>query len=175
MFEIKEVLLTKEQIHTRVKELGRQIEADYKGKTPFMVCILKGSIVFFADLIREINLNLSIDTMVVSSYGESTTSSGAIKIVKDLDESLIEQDVIVVEDIVDTGTTMFNLKKQFEKRGINSFKVVTLLDKPSRRRFDFEPDYIGFTIPDKFIVGYGLDFAEQYRNLPDICILDNLE
>lgn len=175
MFNIQEIMLTRQQIQARVAELGKQIETDYEGKSPLMICILKGSIIFFADLIRQINLNLTIDTMIVSSYGDSMTTSGVLNIVKDLSESLVEQDVIVVEDIIDTGTTMTNLKKHFEKHGINSFKVVSLLDKPSRRRSNFKADYIGFEIPDKFIVGYGLDFAEEYRNLPDICILNNLE
>lgn len=175
MFKIKEILLSKEQIAQRVSELAAQLEHDYEGRAPMMICILKGSLVFFADLIRNINLPLTVDTMAVSSYGGGTNSSGVLKINKDIGESIVGQDIIIVEDIIDTGLTMSSLVAHLSKQNLASIRVVTLLDKPSRRNINFKADYIGFSIPDKFIVGYGLDFAESYRNLPDICILDSLE
>ena len=135
------------------------------------ICILRGSIVFFADLIRHVDLPLDIDCMAVSSYGKGTETSGMIKMEKDLREDIKGRDVIIVEDIVDTGRTLFYLKADLEKRGVNSVKLVTLLDKPSRRQTEIEADYACFTIPDAFVVGYGLDFNEKYRNLPDIGVL----
>ena len=165
------VMLTAEEISEGVKKLGAQLTKDYAGKKPLFVCILRGSIVFFADLIRCVDLPLDIDSMAVSSYGSGTETSGMIKMEKDLREEVTGRDVIIVEDIVDTGRTLFYLKADLEKRGANSIKLVTLLDKPSRRQIEMKADYVCFTIPDAFVVGYGLDYNEKYRNLPDIGVL----
>ena len=165
------ILYTKEQLAEAVKKLGQQITKDYEGKKPVMICILKGASVFFVDLIREIDLPLEIDFMVVSSYGASTKSSGEVKMVKDLDRSINGRDVIVVEDIVDSGMTLSFLKRTLLGRGASSLRIATLLDKPARRRVELTVDYSCFDIPDAFVVGYGLDYNETYRNLPDIGIL----
>ena len=165
------ILYTKEQLAEAVAKLGKQITADYQGKQPVMICILKGASVFFCDLIRQIDLPLEIDFMVVSSYGASTKTSGEVKLVKDLDRSVQGRDVIVVEDIVDSGMTLSFLKKNLLHRGAASLRIATLLDKPARRRVELETDYSCFEIPDAFVVGYGLDYNETYRNLPDIGIL----
>ena len=165
------ILYTKEQLAEAVKKLGQQITKDYEGKKPVMICILKGASVFFVDLIREIDLPLEIDFMVVSSYGASTKSSGEVKMVKDLDRSINGRDVIVVEDIVDSGMTLSFLKRTLLGRGANSLRIATLMDKPARRRVELTVDYSCFEIPDDFVVGYGLDYNETYRNLPDIGIL----
>ena len=165
------ILYTKEQLAEAVAKLGKQITADYQGKQPVMICILKGASVFFCDLIRQIDLPLEIDFMVVSSYGASTKTSGEVKLVKDLDRSVQGRDVIVVEDIVDSGMTLSFLKKNLLNRGAASLRIATLLDKPARRRVELETDYSCFEIPDAFVVGYGLDYNETYRNLPDIGIL----
>lgn len=165
------ILYTKEQLAEAVKKLGRQITKDYEGKKPVMICILKGASVFFVDLIREIDLPLEIDFMVVSSYGASTQSSGEVKMVKDLDRSINGRDVIVVEDIVDSGMTLSFLKRTLLGRGANSLRIATLMDKPARRRVELTVDYSCFEIPDAFVVGYGLDYNETYRNLPDVGIL----
>ena len=165
------ILYTKEQLAEAVKKLGQQITKDYEGKKPVMICILKGASVFFVDLIREINLPIEIDFMVVSSYGASTQSSGEVKMVKDLDRSINGRDVIVVEDIVDSGMTLSFLKRTLLGRGANSLRIATLMDKPARRRVELTVDYSCFEIPDAFVVGYGLDYNETYRNLPDVGIL----
>ena len=165
------LLYTKEQLAEAVAKLGRQITEDYAGKKPVMICILKGASVFFCDLIRQIDLPLEIDFMVVSSYGASTKTSGEVKLVKDLDRSVQGRDVILVEDIVDSGMTLSFLKKTLIGRGANSLRIATLLDKPARRRVDLTADYSCYEIPDAFVVGYGLDYNETYRNLPDIGIL----
>lgn len=165
------VLLKEDEIKAAVKKLGEQLKKEYEGKNPLLICILRGSIVFFADLIRCIDLPLQIDSMAVSSYGSGTETSGMIKMEKDLRDDVRGRDVIIVEDIVDTGRTLFYLKEDLKKRGVNSVKLVTLLDKPSRRQTEIEADYACFTIPDAFVVGYGLDYNEKYRNLPDIGIL----
>ena len=165
------ILYTKEQLAEAVKKLGQQITKDYEGKKPVMICILKGASVFFVDLIREIDLPLEIDFMVVSSYGASTQSSGEVKMVKDLDRSINGRDVIVVEDIVDSGMTLNFLKRTLLGRGANSLRIATLMDKPARRRVELTVDYSCFEIPDAFVVGYGLDYNETYRNLPDVGIL----
>jgi hypoxanthine phosphoribosyltransferase len=169
--DLESLLYTKEQLAEAVKKLGQQITKDYEGKKPVMICILKGASVFFVDLIREIDLPLEIDFMVVSSYGASTKSSGEVRLVKDLDRSVQGRDVILVEDIVDSGMTLSFLKKTMLGRGAASLKIATLLDKPARRRVELEADYSCFDIPDAFVVGYGLDYNETYRNLPDIGIL----
>ena len=169
--DLDEILYTKEQLAEAVKKLGQQITKDYEGKKPVMICILKGASVFFVDLIREVDLPLEIDFMAVSSYGASTQSSGEVKMIKDLDRSINGRDVIVVEDIVDSGMTLSFLKRTLLGRGANSLRIATLLDKPARRRVELEVDYSCFEIPDAFVVGYGLDYNETYRNLPDIGVL----
>ena len=165
------LLLTREEIAARVKEMGAQITKDFQGKELTVICILKGAAVFFVDLIREIDLPMTMDFMAISSYGSATKSSGVVRILKDLDKPINGRDVLVVEDIVDSGMTLSFLKENLLSRGAASLKIVTLLDKPERRRVPLEVDYFGFTIPDAFVVGYGLDYDEHYRNLPDIGVL----
>lgn len=165
------ILLTAEEIAKGVKELGERLTQDYQDKNPLFICILRGSIVFFADLIRHVDLPLQIDAMAVSSYGSGTETSGMIKMEKDLREDIKDRHVIIVEDIVDTGRTLSYLKGDLVARGAASVKLVTLLDKPSRRQININADYACFTIPDAFVVGYGLDYDEKYRNLPDIGVL----
>ena len=169
--DLESILYTKEELAEAGKKLGQRITQDYQGKEPVLSCILKGASVFFVDLIREIDLPLEIDFMVVSSYGASTKSSGEVKLVKDLDRSINGRDVIVVEDIVDSGMTLSFLKRTLLGRGAESLRIATLLDKPARRRVELTVDYSCFEIPDAFVVGYGLDYDEVYRNLPDIGIL----
>ena len=169
--DIQEILVRKEEISNAVKMLGEMITNDYQGKNPIMVCILKGASVFYVDLIREIDLPVTMDFMMVSSYGHGTQSTGNVMIRKDLDIDVHGRDVILVEDIVDTGVTLSFLSKIFDQRGAASVKIATLLDKPARRKVELKADYFCFTIPDAFVVGYGLDYAEKYRNLPDIGIL----
>ena len=169
--DLDSILYTKEELAEAVVKLGRRITEDYQGKKPVMVCILKGASIFFCDLIRQIDLPLEIDFMVVSSYGASTKTSGEVKLVKDLDRSVRDRDVILVEDIVDSGMTLSFLKKTLLGRGAASLRIATLLDKPARRRVELEADYSCFNIPDAFVVGYGLDYDEVYRNLPDVGIL----
>jgi len=165
------VLISEEEIKSKVKELGSIITRDYADKKLLLVAILKGSVIFLADLMREIDLDLSIDFMIVSSYGNGTESHGNIKIVKDLDQDLSDYDMLIVEDILDTGHTLSELSSIFKIRNVRSIKICTLLDKPSRRVADITADYTGFTVENKFIVGYGLDYSEKYRNLPYIGIL----
>ena len=166
------VYISEEDIKNKIKQLGAQITKDYEGKTPILVSVLKGSFVFMADLARAIDLNCPVDFMVVSSYGSGTATSGSVKIIKDLQVDIAGKDIIIIEDILDSGVTLSNLRKMLGERGANSIKICTLLDKPARRVADVTPDYKGFTIDDKFIVGYGLDYAEMYRNLPFIGVLD---
>jgi hypoxanthine phosphoribosyltransferase len=165
------VLLDRQTIQSRVRELGARIARDYRGKTPHLVCILKGASLFHADLIRVIDLELSYDFVAVSSYCKQTKSSGEVRILKDLDESIEGKDVLLVEDIVDTGLTLHYLLQNLKSRGPASLRTVALLNKPSRREIDVLVEYVGFDISDKFVVGYGLDFDQRYRNLPDIRIL----
>jgi len=167
----EELLLTRDQIAQRVREMGRQITEDFAGKDMVVICILKGAAVFFVDLIREIDLPMSMDFMAISSYGSATKSSGVVRILKDLDKPINGKDVLVVEDIVDSGMTLSFLRENLLSRGAKSLKICTLLDKPDRRRVPLHVDYFGFVIPDEFVVGYGLDYAEKYRNLPDIGVL----
>ena len=167
----EELLLTREQIAQRVAELGAQITRDYQGKDLMVICILKGAVVFFVDLIREIQLPMSMDFMAISSYGNSTKSSGVVRILKDLDKPVEGKDILIVEDIVDSGMTLSFLRDNLSSRGAASLRIATLLDKPDRRRVSLSVDYCGFVIPDAFVVGYGLDYAEKYRNLPEIGIL----
>ena len=166
-----EVLLDAATIRMRVQELGALITKDYRGKNPHLIGILKGASVFHADLVRAIDLVVSVDFIAVGSYGTSTKSSGEVRILKDLDESVEGKDVLLVEDILDTGLTLSYLLQILESRGPRSLKVVALLNKPSRRIIEVPAEYIGFEIPDHFVVGYGLDFNQRYRNLPDITVL----
>ncbi len=168
---IKEILISENMIKGKTKELGEALSKEYKGRTPLMIGILKGAILFMSDLIRNMDINVEIDFMAVSSYGASTQSSGVVRILKDLDSTIENKDVIIVEDIIDSGLTLSYLMDLFKRRNVNSIKVVTLLDKPHNRTVDFKPDYIGFTVPDKFVVGYGLDYKELYRNLPYVGVL----
>lgn len=170
--DLSRILVTKEEIAEKVCETGKRITSDYAGKAPVMVCILKGASVFFTDLLREIDLPVTIDFMSISSYGSATKSSGVVRVMKDLDRDILGKDVIIVEDIVDSGVTLNYLKTMLAGRGANSIRIVTLLDKPARRRVkDLVVDYSCFNIPDEFVVGYGLDYDEKYRNIPDIGVL----
>ena len=167
------VMLTEEEIDTKIREIAAQITKDYAGKEVHLVCILKGSIFFTCELAKRIDLPVTLDFMSVSSYGDGTESSGRVKIVKDLDENIEGKDVIVVEDIVDTGRTLSHLMEVLRVRKPATLKLCTLLDKPSRRVVEVDVNYTGFAIPDQFVVGYGLDFAQQYRNLPYIGVVEN--
>ena len=169
--DILKILLTEEEIKAKVRELGAQITRDYEGKNPVFLGVLKGCYVFMADLVRSIDLHCSMDFMAVSSYGGGTSTTGAVRITKDLSRDILGKDVIIVEDILDSGVTLSYLKKYLENRKPASIRIVTLLDKPARRRADVTADYCGFTVPDEFVVGYGLDYAEDYRNLPYIGVL----
>lgn len=168
---IKEVLVTEEEIQLKVKELGERITSDYKGKNLMLVGILKGAAIFLSDLARNIKMPVLIDFMAVSSYGTSSESTGVVRIIKDLESSVDDKDVLIVEDIIDTGLTLSYLTDNLKKRGAKSVKIVTLLDKPERRRVEVPVDYVGFVIPDEFVIGYGIDYAEKYRNLPFVASL----
>ena len=163
-----DVMISEEEIANKVKELAKQIEKDYEGEQLLVVGILKGASVFVSDLIRKIDLDVNIDFMSVSSYGNGTESSGTVRILKDLDVDIAGKNVLIVEDIIDSGLTLSNLVKELKKRNPKSLKLCTLLDKPQRRTSNIPVDYVGFVIEDKFIVGYGIDWAEKYRNLPYI-------
>ncbi len=164
----QEVLISADEIAAKVKELGKKITEDYKGKSVLLIGILKGSVPFMADLMREIDLDVTLEFMCVSSYGSSTKSSGVVRIVKDLDVPIEGRDVIIVEDIIDTGLTLDYLKGYLNGKHPASLKICAFLDKPSRRKVQIEGDYIGFTVEDKYIVGYGLDMDQHYRQLPYI-------
>lgn len=169
--DILRVLLDEEEIRAKVKELGEAITRDYRGKNLLLVTVLKGAAVFLADLMRRIDIPAEIDFMVVSSYGSGVKSSGVVKIVKDLDIALADKDILIVEDILDSGMTLSYIKELLQSRAPKSIRIVTLLDKPDRRKVELQADYSGFTVPDEFVVGYGLDYDEKYRNLPYIGIL----
>ena len=169
--DLSKVLVTREEIAESVEKLGRQITRDYAGKEPVLICILKGASVFFTDLIREIDLPVTTEFMAISSYGGGTKSSGIVKIVKDLDRDISGRDVLIVEDIVDSGRTLAHLCQVLATRKAASINIATFLDKPARRVVPLEVKYHCFNIPDAFVVGYGLDYDEKYRNLPDIGIL----
>lgn len=169
--DVKEVLFSEKELAEKVKELGEKISKDYSGEDLTVVGILKGSNIFMGDLIRKIDIPLSIDFMVVSSYGQSTESSGVVRVLKDLEHSIEGKSILIVEDIIDTGLTLDYLKENLLRRKPKSLKICTLLDKPARRKVDLKIDYTGFEIPDEFIVGYGIDYAEKYRNLPYVAIL----
>lgn len=171
MEDIDHILISKEEIEQAVKRIGEKINADYHGKEPVFICILKGASVFFTDLIRQVQLPIAIDFMAISSYGKSTKTSGVVRILKDLDHDIQGKDVIVVEDIVDSGLTLTYIKKTLTQRGASSIRIATLLDKPERRQTELSVDYKGFVIPNEFVVGYGLDYNELYRNLPEIGVL----
>jgi hypoxanthine phosphoribosyltransferase len=169
--DVEEILLSGEEVQARVAELGAQLAADYDGREPVLVSVLKGSIIFLADLVRAMPIPLSIDLMEVSSYGTSTESSGQVRILKDLSTSIEGREVIVVEDIIDTGLTLNYLLRYLHDKGPASISICCLLDKPARRLAPIEIDYRGFTIADRFVIGYGLDYGERYRNLPYIGVL----
>ena len=171
MAETISVLLSEEEVDKRIKEMAEQITKDYEGKNVHLICILKGSVFFTCELAKRIEVPVSMDFMSVSSYGADTKSSGIIKIVKDLDESITGKDVLVIEDIIDSGRTLSYLLSMLKDRKPNSLRLCTLLDKPDRRVIDVDVDYTGFQIPDEFVVGYGLDYAQKYRNLPYIGIV----
>jgi len=170
-----EVLITQEALQARIREIGAQIGKDYAGRRPELICVLKGAMVFMSDLMRAIDLPVTIDFIAVSSYGKGMNTSGEVKIVKDLDEPLEGRDILLVEDILDTGLTLNYLMRSFRSRGATSVRIVTLLNKPDRRQAEVDVAYQGFEIPDKFVVGYGLDYAARYRNLPFIAVVSNNE
>jgi len=169
--DMKEILITSEALQDKISELGKAITKDYLDKDLMLVCILKGGVMFMSDLARYIDLPLALDFMAVSSYGASTESSGVVRILKDLESSIEGKDILIVEDIIDTGLTLSYLMENLKARGASSVKICTLLDKPEKRKVNVELSYKGFVIPDEFVVGYGLDYAEKYRNLPYISIL----
>lgn len=168
---VEYIMLTEAQIKKKVKAVAKQLDKLYQGRRPVVVCILKGSVVFFSDLIRNMKTELTIDFMSVSSYGQGTKSTGELKIKKDLSTDIAGRDVLIVEDIIDSGNTLYNLKKILNARAPASVNIVTLLDKPERREVPMEPEYTCFVIEDEFVVGYGLDYAEEYRNLPYVGVL----
>lgn len=172
MAERIRVLLSEEEVDRRIQEIGEQISKDYAGRKVHLVCVLKGGSFFMCELAKRITIPVSLDFMSVSSYGSDTKSSGAVRIIKDLDESLKDKDVIVVEDIVDSGRTLSYLLELLRDRGPASLRLCTLLDKPDRRVIDVNVDYTGFRIPDEFVVGYGLDYDQMYRNLPYIGVVE---
>jgi hypoxanthine phosphoribosyltransferase len=166
-----EPLFSADQIQNRIREIGAEIAADYAGKNPLLLGVLKGACIFMSDLVRAIDIKLGIEFMAISSYGSSTRTSGEVRIVKDLDVPIEGRDILIVEDIIDTGLTLSYLMANLKSRGATSVKLAALLNKQERRLRDVKIDYLGFEIPDEFVVGYGLDFAERYRNLPYIAIL----
>lgn len=168
-------LISSKDMFARIEALGKQISKDYEGREISAICVLKGGIMFMADLVKHIEVPLSMDFMAVSSYGNETSSSGVVKIIKDLDESIEGKDVLIVEDIIDSGRTLSYLYKILEERNPSSIKICTLLDKPERRVVDVAVDYVGFEIPDKFVIGYGLDYMQHYRNLPYIAVVDHID
>ena len=168
---VEYVMLSEEQIVARTKELAVQLDKLYEGRTPVVICVLKGSVLFFSELIRNMKTTLTIDFMSVSSYGSGTTSTGELKVKQDLSTDIKGRDVLIVEDIIDSGNTLYHLKKMLNQRLPSSVNIVTLLDKPERREVPMEPEYTGFVIEDEFVIGYGLDYVEEYRNLPYIGVL----
>jgi hypoxanthine phosphoribosyltransferase len=169
--DIQEILFSEEQIQAKIKELGANISRDYEDRNPLVICVLKGAFIFMADLVKNITVPLEIDFMAVSSYGQSTKSSGVVKIIKDLDVPVEGRNILIVEDIIDSGLTLSYLIDVLERRNALTISVVALFNKPARRTTELEPDYEGYELPDEFVVGYGLDYAEKYRNLPFIGIL----
>jgi hypoxanthine phosphoribosyltransferase len=169
--DIAEILIGTEELQAKVTELGRQISEDYRGRNPLLICLLRGAVVFLSDLIRAADIPLEMDFMAISSYGDSTESSGVVRLMMDLKSNITGRNVLIVEDIVDTGRTLAYILDNLRTRRPADVKVCALLSKPSRREIEVELDYLGFDIPDKFVVGYGLDYAENYRNLPFIGVL----
>ncbi|MBQ5320806.1 MAG: hypoxanthine phosphoribosyltransferase [Oscillospiraceae bacterium] len=169
--DIERVLISEEELKEKVYMLGKQISEDYKGKNLLLVSVLKGSVIFMADLMRAITIPAQIDFMSVSSYGSGVKTSGVVKIIKDLDVSIEEKDILIVEDILDSGKTLYYLRDMLSARKPKSFRICTLLDKPERREADISADYFGFRVPNDFVVGYGLDCDEKYRNLPFVGVL----
>lgn len=169
--DIKEILFSEEQIKEIIDRLGREISKDYKDKNLLLVGILKGSVIFMADLMRSLDIPCSIEFMALSSYGSSTRSSGVVRVLKDLSIDITDYDVLVIEDILDSGNTLSQLKSMLEMRNPKSLRICTFFDKPERRVVDLKADYVGAEIPDEFIVGYGLDYAEKYRNLPYVGVI----
>lgn len=169
--DVKEVLIPSEEIQSKVREMGERITEDYEGEKLLLVGILRGAIVVLGDLMRRIDLPCEIDFMDISSYGTGASSSGVVRILKDLEEDITNRHVLVVEDIIDTGLTLSYLRRSLLARNPASLEIFALLSKPSRRRVDLEVKYLGFEVPDEFVVGYGLDYAGSYRNLPDVCVL----
>ena len=167
-----DVMLDEETVDRRIRELGEEISRDYEGKTVYLICILKGSVYFTYELAKRITVPVVMDFMQCSSYGAATKSSGVVKLSKDLDMAITDQDVIIIEDIIDSGRTLSHLKSLLEQRKPASLRICTLLDKPERRVSDVDVDYVGFQIEDKFVVGYGLDYDQQYRNLPYIGVVE---
>ena len=175
MVETIRELVSEKAVDERIVELGKQISKDYEGKQVHLICVLKGGVFFMCELAKRISVPVSMDFMSVSSYGDDTKSSGVVKIVKDLDEAIEGKDVLIVEDIIDSGRTLYYLIDILKKRNPKSVHLCTLLDKPERRVKDVKVDYVGFNIPDEFVVGYGLDYAQKYRNLPFIGVVEGLE
>ena len=169
--DIKEILYTEEQIQQKVKELGQTLSRDFVERNPIVICVLKGAFIFMSDIVKHLDIPLEVDFMAVSSYGTSTESSGIVKIVKDLDVSVENREVLIVEDIIDSGLTLSYLIDVLNRRKARTVTVATMFDKPGRRTVSLKVDYTGFSLPDEFVVGYGLDYAEKYRNLPYIGIL----
>ena len=169
-----EEMISEEEVNRRIRELGEQITKDYEGRTVRLVCILRGAVFFMCELAKRIELPVRFDFMSVSSYGSGTSSSGIVRIIKDLEDPVTDEDVIIVEDIIDSGRTLSFLKELFKSRGAASIRVCTLLDKPSRRApgIDIKVDYTGFQVPDKFVVGWGMDYDQRYRNLPYIGVVE---
>ena len=171
MPDVKEVLITSDQIEAKVREIGARITEDYRGEKPLLVGVLRGAVVIMSDLMRNIDLQCELDFMDISSYGSGSSSSGVVRILKDLEEDITDRHVLIVEDIIDTGLTLSYLMRSLHARKPASLEVCALLSKPSRRRAELDVRYLGFEVPDEFVVGYGLDYAGAYRNLPDICVL----
>jgi hypoxanthine phosphoribosyltransferase len=171
MPDVKEVLIPSSDIQEKLTEIGERITEDYKGERPLLVGVLRGAVIVLGDLMRKIDLPCEIDFMDISSYGTGTSSSGVVRILKDLEEDITDRHVLVVEDIIDTGLTVSYLLRSLQARKPASLEIFALLSKPSRRRVELDVKYLGFEVPDEFVVGYGLDFAGAYRNLPDICVL----
>ena len=169
--DVAKVLFTREEIAEKVKSLANQLKSAYEGKNPLILCILKGSLIFTADLVRELDFPCTIDFMQVSSYGQGAKSSGQLKVKKDMDTDINGRDVIIVEDILDTGVTLSNLVPELERRGAKSVALCVFLNKEARRRVDIKADYVGYDIENEFVIGYGLDYDEKYRNLPYIGVL----
>lgn len=175
MAEKIKVLISEEEVDARIRELGEKISKEYEGKQIHLICVLKGGVFFMCELAKRITVPVSMDFMCVGSYGDGTKSSGVVRLAKDLDESIENKEVLIVEDIIDSGNTLSLTRKMLQGRGPASLKICTLLDKPERRETQVEVEYTGFVIPDAFVVGYGLDYAQKYRNLPYIGVLEFVE